>query len=169
MHSRIFQLNTDNDAELMDEHDFMSDFEWFVGEIADYVTDTKESDWESNIRWLAECIPEECKDFFEIGIDRTGKYIATLTIKPHFANEYFKDRFELLKEEVNQLTLEEFSGERDGVAMYRISQCMKEKFGFYVVFDEELMTFDDLVRTIARISPDKDLVCYFGSVLDYHY
>lgn len=155
MHSRIFQISKNPvKKEEYINVDKILDSESFVGTIADYVT---ESDREEDIEWLVSCI----KDY---GIEYDNQQ-DMIIFKKGFKENYFRERFEKLKEKINSMTLEEFA--KGDFSLYEIRMLIEEKFGFYVyckgVYCDDIMPFDLFVRMM-----EEERKYYIGGTLDYH-
>lgn len=163
MHSRIFQLSNDEVTEPLTESSIIAFNEWFVNQIADYVDEN--TDRESDIDWLLQTFNEEtCK---YITVFKMNDFYVSITFKPGFKEEYFREKFTKLKELVKNLTLEEFS-DSSSITAYSIKDEVESKFGFYVYNNETefIIPFDTFVR---ELNGTVEETYYFGSTVDYHW
>lgn len=163
MHSRIFQLSNDEVTEPLTESSIIAFNEWFVNQIADYVDEN--TNRESDIDWLLQTFNEEtCK---YITVFKTNDLYVSITFKPGFKEEYFREKFTRLKELVKNLTLEEFS-DSSSITAYSIKDEVESKFGFYVYNNETefIIPFDTFVR---ELNGTVEETYYFGNTIDYHW
>ena len=161
MHSRIFQLERsrgDIDDYGLEEYNFDDDckHEWFVGQVADYVSE--DTDKNEDVEWFLACM-EECNRFFTI--NRTDTEVESITFLPGFKRMYFFERFNKLQQTVDEMNLDDFTS---SIKAYRLKQLVEEKFGFYVCCKNNLQSMDDFVRDL----PDAETTYYFGNTIDYH-
>lgn len=152
MHSRIFQISTSP----IEKDDYIGEEEyyegWFVGSIADYVSDTDEP--ESDYEWLGSLPGLE--------IDVKGK-----TMKVVSKEEFFKRKYASFKEHLQNLekvTLAEFCTYSADAEMYCAKAAYSDRYGFYVD-DGSLKTLDDFMRSDTVKEGD---IFYLGGVVDYH-
>ena len=162
MHSRIFQLERsrgDIDDHIIEEYDFDCDckHEWFIGQIADYVSE--DTDKNEDIKWFLACM-EEYNRFFTI--NRTGTEVESITFLPGFKRMYFFERFNKLQQTVDEMNLDDFTND---IKAYRLKQLVEEKFGFYICCEDFLQSIDDFVRGLPNT---EEITYYFGATIDYH-
>lgn len=157
MHSRIFQLSTKgkiskddyiNKEELNNPES--SDY-WFVNSIADYVTES--SDRKDDIKWLLDTI-----ESYGIEYNEQEEYIV---FKKGFIDNYFKERYNIFKEEVENLTLKNFI---DFFQACKLKSLIMEECTFYISCSSiGFVSIDTFVRTLKE-----DVKYYIGGTLDYH-
>lgn len=155
MHSRIFQLATSEiePDDYLSELDFDSE-DYFVGPIADYVS--SDCDRKEDIRFLLELYKEHGIQYEE---DEQGN--SYLVFSDSFKKNYFENRFNKIANDLSNMTLEQFAS--DYSTVYKISNAIEDKFGFYVYFDHP-ETFDSFVRCLTPGTR-----YYIGGTVDYHY
>lgn len=163
MHSRIFQLSNDEVTEPLTESSIIINNEWFVSQIADYVNEN--TNRESDIDWLLQTFNEEICKYITV-FKMNGSYVS-ITFKPGFKEEYFREKFIRLKELVKNLTLEEFS-DSSSITAYSIKDEVESKFGFYVYNNETefIIPFDTFVR---ELNGTVEETYYFGNTINYHW
>lgn len=162
MHSRIFKLTNDPEADTITESDIYDLQKWFVNSIADYVCETDEECVLEDVMWLINTLDVNAKEYMYI-TNKNENHIL-ITFKKGFKREYFRNKFNKFKNTVDSMTLEDFSGLTD-FDMYYISLHIKENRGFYVLTEyDELITFDEFVRSID----DENVTFYLNGTLDYH-
>ena len=153
MHSRIFQVS-DKPIEWSDylkESDYWD--HWFTHQIADYVSD--DCDRRDDIDWLKECIK---------GVTFEGKG-DVVSFKVNSKEAYFTSNFNAFKEAINQIkdcTIEEFVNGLRG--LWKLKSSYEDKYGFYVDYDGDLMSFDSFIR-MCKINE----TYYIGNTIDYHF
>lgn len=162
MHSRIFQLEENIEKlenSLLTEDEIIYNHNWFLNSVADYVMDISEKD--EDIEWFINSIKEKCNDFLEI--DNKQK---SITFLPGFKYRYFIKRFNYLKQQINEIKLDDFC-EEWSISIELIKNAIEDKFGFYI-FNEYygLITLDSFIRSLPN---DSQVTYYFGSILDYHF
>ena len=159
MHSRIFQITTEyvQKEEYISESDFWE--HWFVGNIADYVSDDVDRAEEIlNLRQYFESM--KVAEFSE---DNSFKLLTDGKVK------YFKTEFKRFSESVKKaadVNLEEFaSGAKCEDLVFNIKSSYCDKFGWYVSSEEfGTIPMDEFIRSAE---PGKRY--YIGGVLDYHW
>ena len=163
MHSRIFQLSNNEITEPLTESSIITSNEWFVGQIADYVNEN--TNREDDIDWLLQTLDEEVSKY--ITIAKTNNTYVSITFKPGFKEQYFRERLIKLKELVKDLTLEDFC-DPISIAVHSIENKIESKFGFYVYNDETeyMMPFNAFIRELNGAVEE---TYYFGSTIDYHW
>lgn len=157
MHSRIFQVT----KEKQDKENWISESDyydcWFVGEIADYVSD--DVDREDSIKWLANATG---------GVLSVEGDVVTIVGK----EKYFESKFAEFNEQLNRLTkinVKQFAGDEASdvdIAVYRFKAAYDDRYGFYVDDGGEyggLITFDEFMRHSKNGE-----TYYIGGVVDYH-
>lgn len=158
MHSRIFELS----KEPIPEHARMCDCsipEWFYESVADY-TSTR-SDRGLDIKWFLEAIAEIVK------VEEEGESFIFI---PEARKKYFEKQYrEFLDKarELSDISLDAFVGETEydiGLAMYKLNEHYRDKFSFYIYFNDELKSLDEWIR-----ETDLSGSFYFGGTLDYHF
>lgn len=157
MHSRIFQLSTKgkiskddyiNKEELNNPES--SDY-WFVNSIADYVMES--SDRKDDIKWLLDTI-----ESYGIEYNEQEEYIV---FKKGFIDNYFKERYNIFKEEVENLTLKNFI---DFFQACKLKSLIMEECTFYISCSSiGFVSIDTFVRTL-----EEGVKYYIGGTLDYH-
>lgn len=165
MHSRIFQLetNVDNVTENpLIESDILGDWDypgWFIPTIADYVDD--HTDREDDISWFISNLQNH-KDYIKVEKIKDDDIYYSITFLNGFKKEYFKDRFEAFKKEINNITLDNFC---ESMNSYRIRSLIEDKYSFYIYGqDDGLYNLDAFVRDNLI----EGETYYFGTTLDYH-
>lgn len=163
MHSRIFQLSNNEITEPLTESSIILSNEWFVSQIADYVNEN--TDRENDIDWLLQTFNEEV--FKYITVFKMNGFYVSITFKPGFKEEYFREKFTKLKDLVKNLTLEAFSNS-SSIAAYSIKDKVESRFGFYVYNNETefIIPFDTFVR---ELNGTVEETYYFGNTIDYHW
>lgn len=158
MHSRMFQLIITKPCENKEIDDSLIDS--FVREVADYVYQSKSRN--QDIDWILSYLGgiEECNELF-VYDDKEQSII----FKEGFKLGFFERKHQYLKEYVQELSLEGFSGEQyDDGAIYKLQQCISEEYEFYIVDEEWWYPLDQFVRGLSY-----NTKYYFGEVLDYHF
>ena len=148
----IFQMDIEpiNKKDYIDESTFYEDT--FIGTIADYVDEDTNRD--EDIQWLVDCYEKYGMEY-----NKEEDYVI---FKKGFKKNYFRERFKLFKETIDELTFEDFAyGTRAN--LYKIKSLMEDRFSFYVYFDDYWMTFDRFVRQL-----EKGKKYYLGATIDYH-
>ena len=128
----------------------LEDEDGFIGPIADYVSN--ECNREEDIAWFMQLYGKHGVVF--------DKDKECFIFKEGFKESYFKDRYDKIKDDMHNLTLEEFSSDPNKV--YMIKRYVEERFGFYVYFDHA-ETLDSFVREL-----EYDTEYYVGETIDYH-
>lgn len=160
MHSRIFQIELSK--EKIEEEGFIEESKyyedhWFVGAIADYVSDIADEDRKDELNWLYSSLKQSFED--KVIIDEEKECFKFIK---GFKEQYFNKRYTEFKERVEQLT---FSNFLDGYKIYGISSLIKNKYGFYFDSSEfSLECQDDFIRESA----EEDTIYYIGGIVDYH-
>lgn len=159
MHSRIFQLERsleDINNYSLEEYQFYCDCKhsWFIGYIADYVDE--DTNRNEDIEWFLECY-HDFNEYFKAN----NKIEESITFSPNFKKAYFNGRFERLKQQINSITIDEFT---NSLKAYTLKELIENRFDFYIYSRDKLQTMDDFVRDL----PDKEITYYFGNTLDYH-
>ena len=157
MHSRIFQLSTkgkiSKDDYINEEglNNPESSGSWFINSIADYVTES--NDRKDDIKWLLDTI-----ESYGIEFNEQEEYII---FKKGFIENYFKERYNMFKEEVENLTLKNFI---DFFQACKLKSLIMEKYTFYINCGRlGLVSMDTFVRAL-----EEDVKYYIGGTLDYH-
>lgn len=152
MHSRIFQMDIEpiNKKDYIDEFTFYEDT--FIGTIADYVDEDTNRD--EDIQWLVDCYEKYGMEY-----NKEEDYVI---FKKDFKKNYFRERFKLFKEIIDELTFEDFAYDTRA-NLYKIKSLIEDRFSFYVYFDDYWMTFDRFVRQL-----EEGKKYYFGATIDYH-
>lgn len=152
MHSRIFQVSTEpiSKSDYIKESDFWD--HWFLHEVADYVND--DCNREDDIDWLA-----ICERGYTVGHDNNGQYIIVQN-----KEEYFTKAFERFQGLLNKITKYDIQHFAQGIyEMWDIQNVYEEKYGFYIYFDSDLLTFDEFIRSCTENEK-----YYIGGTIDYH-
>lgn len=155
MHSRIFEIS----KKVIDKADFNDSFSYcesyFVGGIADYVSDSADRD--DDLEWLENVLLDRIGEFVDFDKEE-GSFI----FKEGFKEEYFRPNFEKFKKMAEEITLEDFAS--SSLETYKLKVLMSDDFSFY--FDEEgdLSNLDSFIRTGAIA----DVKYYIGGTVDYH-
>ena len=159
MHSRIIQLS----KEPLDEYEWIKESDyyesWFVGSIADYVSDIDEGDRERQMKsWLG--------DFGSRGLKYDEKDM-TLTVVDK--GKYFEAKYSAFidaAKKVQAATLEQFSGYDLDRMFYQMREAYEDKFGIYIDGGNEtgLITMDEFMRYAKNGD-----VFYCGGIVDYHF
>lgn len=155
MHSRIFQVSKERNAEPIQEYRYS---DYFVPSIADYVVNV--ADVESDYKWLADenkGLKVETKD---------GVTTLTIVSKKEYFEKSFNEFQECLKT-VNEYSIDEFIDSKNWSVFYNLRNSYDEKYGFYVDDNDEyfgIATFNEFMRNVN----DGD-VFYLSTVFDYHF
>lgn len=157
MHSRIIQLST----KPIDKDNFLSEslfYDGFVGTIADYVDEN--TDREKDIKWFVEFLNR-----FPCTYNNDEKSIV---FHKDFKEKYFEEKYKLFKKASENITLDDFCGNKNSTKIYDISSLINDRYGFYVYFEDDysLYTLDEFVRYNLEKREEK---YYFGNTIDYHY
>lgn len=155
MHSRIIQL----EVTAIDKSNLMEDYnipDWFTEGVADYVA---ESDRKEDLKWIKDAIFGSSK---HAGLYETENLVEIHDIQA-FQEDYFRGRYNTLQDEVAKMTLNDFT---NGFQAYRIASLARDRFGFYIYINSELMPVDDFIRSLDMLNQK---VFYIGGTLDYHY
>ena len=113
MHSRIFQLERspddieDNCIYEEDFYDMDAPYEWFVGTIADYVSE--DVDKQADIDWLISTLSRQ-EEFIRINDDDDEDHIS-ITFLPGFKHAYFERRYHEFRNRVSNMSLEDFTND----------------------------------------------------------
>ena len=149
-HSRIFELSKDK----IDKDDYLTasyfDEGSFVGEIAEYTSDSEDRD--ADIDWLKKVTD----GVFEITKDGKVRFLNGGKVK------YFANRYNSFMAKVRDMTIEQFSsGSYDA---YVLREIIDDKFSFYVYADNGLDTLDSFIRDAAEGTE-----YYIGGIVDYKF
>lgn len=158
MHGKIFQITKEkyNESAWISSDDYYD--HWFVGAIADYVSD--DVDRKECIEWL--------KTSLNGAINIRGN-ILTIVDK----GKYFERKFAEFREQLDALTkisAEQFMGNEPSdidMTVYRLKEAYDDKYGYYVDDCGEwggLGTFDDFMRRSTNGER-----YYIGGIVDYHF
>jgi len=152
MHSRIFQLSESpiSKEDYITEELFYDDF---VGQIADYVDDSTER--EEDIKWLINTIEK-------YGATYNEKEQSIVFLKG-FKDSYFKERFQKLKEVIQNMNLSEFS--TGFMKVYELKDLIEDEYGFYIYYNDSYAPIDAFVREDV----EEGKKYFIGNVLDYHF
>lgn len=122
--------------------------DWFIGEIADYLSDTP-LDRDETINQMALIARTAHHQAYEIGEDAHGKYILV-----NSKEEFFRPMWERFKQEMeNTISLDKFMSYRGE----------DDKFSDYIYADGEMMTFAQFIRSCVINEP-----YYLGGIVSYH-
>ena len=155
MHSRIFQVSKERNAEPIQDYRYE---DYFVPSVADYVV--KLDDVEYEYKWLTKVnkgLKVETKDG-----------VTTLTIVSK--KDYFEKSFNEFKEHlktVNEYSIDEFIDSKNWLVFYNLRNSYDEKHGFYIDDNDEyfgIATINEFMRNVN----DGD-VYYLSTVFDYHF
>ena len=145
--SRIIQISD----EPIDKDDYIEENEfyenWFVGAIADYVSDLDVE--ESVSDWLN-------SDIYDVADN-------TITIKDK--GTYFKPRFERFKTECERamsMSFDDFSDYSSDI--YNLKESYDDKYGIYFYYGDELWTQSRFLRNFKNGEK-----FYTGGMIRYHY
>lgn len=155
MHSDIIELgyNPIKKDEWVEESSFYGDF---VGTIADYVYDTKESDRIERIRYFVQTMGSEEIIIFD---EKT----ESITFSESAIGIYFKNAYNEFMDLASSMTLSDFAN--SDLKPYKLSKLTERKYDYYIFMDGMYHTLDDFMRFI--VEPNKSY--YFGGVVGYHY
>ena len=152
MHSRIFQI----EKKPIPESEYINSFfipDWFTQSIADYTSDDCNRD--EDIDWLRSVLESVAR------ID--GCRLTFYAPIPC----YFKKKHEAFIEAAKKLigiTLDDFVHRSDvAYTLYDLSESYREKYGFYVYYNDEIITMDDFIR---YVKVDEDY--FIGGTVDHH-
>lgn len=155
MHSRIFQVSKERNAEPISESRYE---DYFIPSIADYVV--KVADVEDDYKWLTDInkgLKVETKD---------GVTTLTIVSKKEYFEKSFNEFQEYLKT-VSEYSIDEFIDSKNWLVFYNLRNSYDEKYGFYVDDNDEyfgIASFDEFMRNVN----DGD-VFYLSTVFDYHF
>ena len=153
MHSRIFQVSAEPNAELIEEYRYE---DGFVGRVADYVVTSENR--KDDLDWL-----KQATEGLEIDTDK-------MTIKLVSKAEYFKknhERFTELAEKFSTMSLEDFISTKGNSDFYELKSVYEDKYGFYIDDDDDyfgIVPLDEWVR-----GTDEGTIVHVGSTFDYHF
>ena len=155
MHSRIFQVSKERNAEPIQDYRYE---DYFVPSVADYVVKLDDAEYE--YKWLTSVnkgLKVETKDG-----------VTTLTIVSK--KEYFEKSFNEFKENlktVNEYSIDEFIDSKNWLTFYNLRNSYDDKYGFYIDDNDEYfgtVTINEFMRNVN----DGD-VFYLSTVFDYHF
>ena len=129
---------------------------WFIGQVADYVSE--DTNKKEDVEWFLRCYCD-FNEYFRVNNKDTE--IESITFLPGFKRAYFNGRFERLRQQINSMTIDDFT---DSLRVYGLEKLIENKFGFYICSEDNLQTIDDFIRDL----PDREITYYFGNTLDYH-
>ena len=152
MHAYVVQLS---ETPFEDAEDFITEDVFydtsFIGEVADYVQNISEKGREEAIKSFLEM----CAQYgAEVG---EGFVVFT----KEFKENYFRNRFDDLKNLVEQAELKEFS--EDSNLVYMLKKLIEDKYDMYIYFFYP-QTLDSFIRGAFS-----GIKYYVGGVVDYHY
>lgn len=155
MHSKIFQVSKQPIAK-KDYYNADKYLDWFVGEIADYTDDIHdEQDIISCLEWLGEV------NGLSVGVGNRTLCVESRAL-------YFKDRYTSFQHALRKVQNADFEAFCDDVMLkYNVSALAgvyNDRFGFYIDFDDDLMSLDEWVRYVKE-----GRMFYIGAVIDYHF
>ena len=152
MHSRIIELS----RKIVEVDDRICEDDYydngFIGNIADYVAECNRID---AIEWFAGYL--QSRDVI------TEFDFVKMVFSSDVKEKFFRDKYEEFKKLTSELSFEEFT-DSFGMDLYRIQNCISEKFGFYVHYDGCYYTLDNFIRECVKDGE----TWYIGGVLDYH-
>lgn len=126
----------------------------------DYVDDMNIQGVRQSFEWFSDC---EGK-LFETSENTPENRVFELT--GDVRCRFFEKKYQMFKERAEKLTLEEFSGAKEGsVKLWELSDALDEKYGFYILTDYfgYPVTLDYFIRN----APDgKYALCW---AMDYHF
>lgn len=155
MHSRIFQVSKERNAEPIQEHRYE---DYFIPSIADYVVNV--ADVEDEYKWLTDVnkgLKVETKD---------GVTTLTIVSKKEFFEKSFNEFQEYLKT-VNEYSIDEFIDSKNWLVFYNLRNSYDDNHGFYIDDNDEYfgtVTLNEFMRNVN----DGD-VFYLSTVFDYHF
>ena len=166
MHSRIFQLERfpgdieDNCIYEEDFYDMDAPYEWFIGTVADYVSENV--DKQADIDWLISTLSRQA-EFITINDDDDEDHIS-ITFLSGFKHAYFERRYHEFRNRASNMSLETFTNDTE---IFTVERLIKDKFGFYIYSSYYgLLPLDSFVR---QLDNNQEHTFYFGTTLDYHY
>lgn len=154
MHSKIIQISREpiKKDNYIDESRYYD--HWFVGSIADYV-----SDLDDNCR-TALCKNLSC-DAFEL--DPVANTLSIISKDAYFKPKY--DAFKAKLQEISQWEYEDYREPHYEVSW--LADLYDDKFGFYIDDNGEFAGLETLDAFMRR-AEDGDIY-YIGALLDYHF
>lgn len=156
MHSRIYQIST----EPIDKVDYIEESHywdhWFTNSVADYVNG--DTDRVGDIKWLKDCYESRGVSF---GTDDNGEYFIVTDKLRYFTPKF--EEFKNVLKEISKVAIDDFISDAFGLPMYKLESAYDEKFGFYIDWDDDLLTLDDFIRC-AEVGTKY----YIGATIDYH-
>ena len=171
MHSRILGIMSNKDVESAKQYEEelklpLWSFEENVPYFADYVGET--DDFEADFDWVVECLQVVSKKFI------ANKETHSIKFLKGFKEEYFKDRYDKIKEFFNNpASLKTFCGIASetknkylvGDELYKMQSLIEKKYSFYVAdLDSAYQTLDSFIRNADE---DEEYVVFDS--IDYHY
>lgn len=158
MHSRIFELSR-TPVNPEDRFNTNNIPDGFYHNIADYAID--ETSRLEDIEWFVSCYRPI------ITLAENGE---SITFNHMAKQDYFRlkhQRFIEKAAELSAVSLDAFVGDTPypiDFAVYELNDAYKDKFGFYIYYENELVPMDEFMRTFSL-----DGVFYFGGTVDYHF
>lgn len=165
MHSRVFSVTVGDEKR---EHDFFLTSELesndFVGNVADYIMNVKDNgvknEPEFSIKRLVDYLEYYLGDLFKFDSKDNSFIFAE-----GFKQKFFKNIFEKLKDIINNMTLEEFSGCKcEDYPLDNVERLINDEYGYYI-YTDEYNTLDEFIRFIA----EPGVKYTIGDIVDYHY
>ena len=158
MHSRIFELSR-TPVHPEDRFNTNDIPDGFYHNIADYAID--ETNRAEDIAWFVSCY----RSIIAIGEDG-----ESITFDHMAKQDYFRFKHQKFIEkaaELSAVSLDAFVGDTPypiDFAVYELNDAYKDKFGFYIYYENELVPMDEIMRTFSL-----EGVFYFGGTVDYHF
>lgn len=164
MHSRIFYLTGDKEKvkerNLLDEDMLIKgDYAWFVGAVADNVRLIDEKgDYDYSIKWLYGVLKDEGE--VELGEEDGYSYIV---FKEGYCERVFSKKVAQVKDLAESLTVRDFM-EPYNHTLNTLENIIDDKFSFYFMIDEDLVTLNTLLRYIQ----EEKKYYIAKDIIDYH-
>jgi hypothetical protein len=158
MHSRIFELSR-TPVHPEDRFNTNDIPDGFYHNIADYAID--ETNRAEDIAWFVSCY----RSIIAIGEDG-----ESITFDHMAKQDYFRFKHQKFIEkaaELSAVSLDAFVGDTPypiDFAVYELNDAYKDKFGFYIYYENELVPMDEFMRTFSL-----EGIFYFGGTVDYHF
>ena len=160
MHSRIYQISEKpiSKENFTKESSYYDD--GFVGEIADYVSevDYRSNDYISDLEWL-----QTATEGLEVNIKKGT--ITILNKKEYFDKKH--DKFKELIENLQDITLEDFSSNKEYFTILDLKSAYDDKYSFYIDDNYENVGLTSLDNWVRNAEENKKY--YVGNILDYHF
>lgn len=169
MHSRIFELYTNDTIEEKLTEDEVLELVQYVNTSADYVIEQFNERRKDSIEWIGQNFGNVLKISTEKEEFIFNKETPSIYFMPKFAQ--FKKAIKDLDSYVSSKSVEIMTGPTDlSYKMYILTNLYEEKDGFLILYEREVMSLDYFIRYIgpSLLQSDIEITLHFGKVYDYH-